>query len=52
MKELWPFFCLGVVGNACYKEKDDFETLEAFGKGKFCRVLRRLAPSEPEIYGE
>ena len=53
MKELWLFLCRGAVKNLKKKgNEDDFEFMDAFDKGEFHRTHRRLAPSEPEFYGE
>ena len=53
MKELWAFFWRAAVKNLKKKEnEDDFVSLDAFDDGKFHRMLRSLAPSEAEFYGE
>ena len=40
-------FCRGAVEN-----EDDFEFWGTFDEGEFRCTLQRLAPSEPEFYGE
>ena len=52
MKELWPCLCSGAIKNLEKKENEvDFDFMDAFHEGEFCRTLRRLAPSGLEFNG-